>query len=292
MDRRGFLKTLGVAGATVALPAIGRAEATPGSGEEPYGVLVDTTRCVGCNSCTQACAEENGYPEPKDPDSVHETSPEQWTAVAKYNTSKGEVFVKRQCMHCLLPACSSGCLTKAMVKTDAGPVVWRGNKCMGCRFCMVSCPFDMPKFEYRSANPRIVKCIMCADRVKKGQQPACVENCPQEALKFGKRSDLLRIGHKRIAENPDQYVNHIYGEREVGGTSWMYLAGVPFEQIGFRTDLGEEAYPMLTTNFLYSVAAVDTVAPVLFLALSRMGRRAETESEAEAPAPAPAEEQA
>jgi formate dehydrogenase iron-sulfur subunit len=275
MDRRGFLKTLGVAGATVVCPAATRAEAKPKGDEEPYGVLVDTTRCVGCNTCTASCAEANGYPEPEDPDSVHKTSPEQWTAVAVYNTSKGEVYVKRQCMHCVQPACGSACLTKAMYKTDAGPVVWRGEKCMGCRFCMVSCPFDMPKFEYHSANPRIRKCIMCADRVKQGKEPACVENCPAEALKFGKRSDLLRIAHKRIAENPDDYVNHVYGEREVGGTSWMYLAGVPFEEIGFRTDLGEESYPTLTTSFLYGVPMVLTLAPALFLAMSKAAERRE-----------------
>lgn len=291
MDRRGFLKTLGVAGATVVCPVATRAEAKPESDEEPYGVLVDTTRCVGCNTCTLSCAEANGYPEPDDPDSVHETSPEQWTAIRTYNTSTGEVYVKRQCMHCVQPACGSACLTKAMYKTAAGPVVWREKKCMGCRFCMVSCPFDMPKFEYHSANPRIRKCIMCAGRVREGKEPACVENCPEAALKFGKRSDLLNIARKRIAENPDQYVEHIYGEREVGGTSWMYLAGVPFEEIGFRTDLGEESYPTLTASFLYGVPMVLTLAPALFLAVSKaVERRERAEGDGETAA-SPSEEE-
>lgn len=271
MDRRGFLKTLGVAGATVVCPMATRAEAKPEGGEEPFGVLVDTTRCVGCNTCTLSCAEANGLPEPKDPDSVHETSTEQWTAIRSYSTSKGDVYVKRQCMHCQVPACGSACLTKAMYKTAAGPVVWRDQKCMGCRFCMVSCPFDMPRFEYHSATPRIRKCVMCSERVRKGQLPACVENCPQEALTFGKRSILLNIARKRIAENPDDYVKHIYGEREAGGTSWLYLAGVPFDEIGLKTDVGEEPYPTLTANFLYSVPMVLTLAPALFLALSKAG---------------------
>jgi ferredoxin len=178
-----------------------------------------------------------------------------------------------------------------MYKTAAGPVVWREKKCMGCRFCMVSCPFDMPKFEYNSATPRIRKCVMCSERVRKGQVPACVENCPEEALQFGKRSDLLNIARKRIADNPDQYVKHIYGEREAGGTSWMYLAGVPFNEIGFKTDVGEEPYPSLTTSFLYGVPMVLTLAPALFLAMSKAGERREPESTDEAGAPPREEEE-
>ena len=272
MDRRGFLKTLGVAGATVACPRTTRA-AAPAGGAEPYGVLVDTTRCVGCNTCTYSCAEANGLPEPQDPESVKKTTTDQWTVVNSYSTAKGDVYVKRQCMHCVLPACDSACLTAAMNKTPEGPVVWRESKCMGCRFCMVSCPFDGPKFEYNSATPRIRKCVMCAGRVRKGEQPACVENCPEGALQFGKRGDLIAIARKRIAENPDQYVDHIYGEREAGGTSWLYLAGVPFDQIGFKTGVGEEPYPTLTAGFLYGVPVVLTVAPALMYAVSRMRDR-------------------
>lgn len=276
MDRRGFLKTLGLAGATVALPKAATAAepVAPEDAREPYGVLVDTTRCVGCNTCTYACAEANGLPEPEDPDNVHVTSENQWTAIQKFKTSRGEVFVKRQCMHCALPGCASACLTRAMKKRADGPVEWREDKCMGCRFCMISCPFDMPKFEYSSANPRIRKCVMCAERLKKGQEPACVENCPEGALTFGKRADLIQIARKRIADEPDRYIPYVYGEREVGGTSWLYLAGVPFDQIGFRTDLGDEAYPMLTTGFLYSVPAVLAVMPPLLLALSKATGRA------------------
>ncbi len=268
MDRRGFLKTLGLAGATVALPkATGAAE--PKSDVEAYAVLVDTTRCVGCNTCTYACAEANGLPEPKDPDAVTKPTTDQWTAIGRFQTSKGEVCVKRQCMHCVSPACASACLTAAMRKTAQGPVVWREDKCMGCRFCMVSCPFNGPKFEYGSTNPRIRKCVMCAERVRKGRQPACVESCPENALLFAKRADLLRIARKRMLESPDQYVDHIYGEREAGGTSWLYLAGVPFEELGFPTDVGETPYPNLTASFLYSVPAVLTLGPALMLGMAR-----------------------
>jgi formate dehydrogenase iron-sulfur subunit len=268
MNRRGFLMTLGLAGATVACPRrTGAAE--PESGIEPYGVLVDTTRCAGCNSCTYACAEANGLPEPEDPDSVTKPTTTQWTAIRKFETSKGEVYVKRQCMHCVSPACDAACLTAAMEKTAEGPVVWREDKCMGCRFCMISCPFDGPKFEYSSTQPRIRKCVMCADRVRKGGEPACVENCPEGALAFGKRGDLLRTAHKRIADSPDKYIDHVYGEREVGGTSWLYLAGVPFEDLGFPADVGEKPYPELTASFLYSVPMVLTLAPALMLGVAK-----------------------
>jgi len=290
MDRRGFLKTLGLAGATLTLPRGGAAAQSDGDAE-PCGVLVDTTRCAGCNSCTYACAEANGLPEPEDPDAVTRPTTEQWTAVRTFKTSKGEVHVKRQCMHCVHPACGSACLTAAMKKTAEGPVVWREEKCMGCRFCMVSCPFDGPKFEYSSANPRIRKCILCADRIRDGESPACVENCPEEALTFGTRRDLLRIAHKRIANAPDRYVDHIYGEREAGGTSWLYLAGVPFGELGFPTDVGEASYPSLTSSFLYSVPMVLTLAPALMLGVAKGSRDERDEGAAPETASGGAEEE-
>lgn len=272
MNRRGFLKTLGLAGATVVCPRTSGAAEPSGGFGEPYAVLVDTTRCVGCNTCTSACAEANGLPEPEDPEAVTRPTTTQWTAIGRYKTSKGEVFAKHQCMHCVSPACHSACLTAAMEKTPRGPVVWREDKCMGCRFCMISCPFDGPKFEYSSTNPRIRKCVMCADRIAKGQQPACVENCPEGALTFGKRSDLLRDAHKRIGDAPEQYVDHVYGEREAGGTSWLYLASVPFEEIGFPANVGETSYPMLTAPFLYSVPFVLTLAPTLLVGVAKAMR--------------------
>lgn len=287
MDRRDFLKTLGLAGATVACP-LNAAAAGSERADDPYAVLVDTTRCAGCYTCVESCAKANGLPEPDDPESVVETSANQWTVVRAYETSRGEFYVKRQCMHCVSPACGSACLTQAMHKTAAGPVAWSENKCMGCRFCMVSCPFDTPRFEYASPNPRIRKCVMCADRVREGEEPACVENCPEDALKFGKRSDLIRIAHRRIADNPDDYVDHIYGEREAGGTSWMYLAGVPFEELGFKSDVGETPYPTLTASFLYAVPLALTLMPALLLGLSRAnGRSDEGEADEAGEASAP-----
>ena len=287
MNRRSFLKTVGVAGA-VAMGSSDRASASTDSGGiEGYAILVDTTRCAGCRNCEVVCAEANGLPEPDVmDDSVLETvrkpSETQWTVINRVETDVGEVFVKRQCMHCVQPACAAACLTKAMKKTDEGPVIWRENKCMGCRFCMVSCPYDMPKFEYNSANPKIQKCRMCWERLKEGQLPACVENCPAEALTFGKRGEMIAEARRRIVEDSESYVDHIYGEHEVGGTGFLYLSAVPFEQLGFRTDLGKVAYPTLTQDFLYGVPIVLTLWPAFLLALSNATKPESETNEIEA----------
>jgi len=283
MDRRTALKTLGMIGATALVGDEAEAARQSEDGPEFVGILVDTTRCVGCRSCEFACAEANGLPEPNDDDAVLEelrnTSETQWSTMNRFDTDKGEVFVKKQCMHCLQPACGSACLTKAMLKTKEGPVIWRESKCMGCRFCMVSCPFDMPKFEYDSAVPKIQKCRMCYEKLQEGEVPACVDECPEEAIIFGKRHELLEIARERIYTEPDRYVSHIYGEHEVGGTGWLYLSGVPFEQLGFRTDLGNEAYPNLTREFLYAVPVVLTLVPAFLLGVSNATKNDDSEGE-------------
>jgi formate dehydrogenase iron-sulfur subunit len=274
--------TAGAALAAPSRPARAASRTEESAAPEPLGVLVDTTRCVGCRSCEWACAEANGLPDPPEPVAGERppTSPTRWTVVQEFETAEGPVTVKRQCMHCLEPACASACLTKAMHKTPHGAVAWDGNKCMGCRFCMVACPFDVPKFEYQSANPRIRKCVMCWERTAAGEVPACVGACPAEALQFGPRSELIETAWRRIYEEPGTYVRHVYGEHEAGGTLVLYLAGVPFEQLGFSREVGETAYPLYTREFLYSVPFVLTLMPPLLLAISRasQGRRAGPEA--------------
>ena len=268
MDRRNFLKNLCAAGATsVTLPALAEAQEET-TKKEFVSVLVDTTRCIGCRNCEVACATQNDLPIPENtsPDvfaELRDTTPDQWTVINKFETDAGDVFVKKQCMHCNQAACSTACLTQAMWKTEEGPVIWRANKCMGCRFCMVSCPFVIPRFEYHSANPKIQKCIFCNERLKEGELPACVEACPVDALQFGTRREMERIGQNRVYENPNDYVDHIYGQDEVGGTGWLYLSAVPFDQIGFRTDLSHEPVPALTQNFLYAVPVVFLLWPAI-----------------------------
>jgi formate dehydrogenase iron-sulfur subunit len=143
------------------------------------------------------------------------------------------VFVKRQCMHCVDPACVSACPVGALQKTDEGPVVYDCTRCIGCRYCMVACPFGVPKFEWGEPLPKIQKCTFCADRQAEGLEPACSAACPTGALTFGDRDALIAEAEARIEANPDLYVPHVYGRDEVGGTSWLYLSPVPFEELGF-----------------------------------------------------------
>jgi len=283
MDRREFLKTIGigiggVACGDILIPSIVNAQNAFG-GNEFFGVLVDTTRCIGCMRCEMACAEAHNLPLPDiSNDSVFEkkrnTTETRWTVVNRYETEKGKIFVKQQCMHCNQPACVAACLVKAMKKRKEAHVTWDTN-CIGCRLCMVSCPFDMPKLEYNSPLPKIQKCNLCWDRFQEGKLPACVEACPVEALKFGARRDLLDEANSRIFQNPHNYVHHVYGGHEVGGTSYIYLSAVPFEQIGFRGDLGTTPYPEFTTGFLHAVPFVDVLWPLILLGINRAIRREE-----------------
>jgi len=285
MNRRKFLEIAGAAAATAAIaPAVEGKEGlrtkrpSPEEEKEFVGILVDTTRCIGCRQCEVACAEAHDLPVPdvaKDGalEKHREPTTDQWTVVNRFETEKGTVFVKKQCMHCGQPACAAACPTNAMEKTHEGPVIWHGDRCMGCRYCMVACPFEIPKFEYDSPNPRIQKCIMCYDRLEEGKQPACVEACPADALQFGTKRELMEIALTRIYRNPEKYVHHIYGEFEAGGTDWIYLSAVPFDQIGFRTDLGEETYPDYTREFLYAVPLVFLGFPTLLYGLSELTKR-------------------
>ena len=283
IDRRFFMKSLGVTGAALTLgKPIARAKKNEET-TEFCGLLYDATRCIGCQSCEYACAEAHGLPEPSempDPENISKMDETRRTVVNMYNTSEGEVCIKEQCMHCNEPACVAACLTQAMYKTKEGPVIWRGDKCMGCRYCMVSCPFDIPKFEYFSANPKILKCDMCYDRQQEGKKPACVENCPAEAIVFGTRRELIAEARKRINENPDVYVDHIYGEHEAGGTGMLYLAPVEMNELGMNTGLRKDDYPSLTKGFLYSVPSVFVLGPAILLGLheaSKSNKKTETD---------------
>jgi Fe-S-cluster-containing dehydrogenase component len=279
LNRRTFFKVAGAA-STFAFGSASqaRAGAAPAAAvDSSAALLIDTTRCVGCRTCEAACAQANGLPDPDPSDTVFEhrrtTSETQYTAVDRRRTSAGDVFVKRQCLHCLTPACASACLTKAMLKTPEGPVIWRAEKCMGCRFCMVSCPMDIPKFEYGSAVPEIRKCQLCHERLVAGGRPACVENCPAEALQFGTRAQMLSEARRRMAAEPGRYIEEIFGELDAGGTSVLYLSAVPFTELGFRGDLGSAPFPELTKEFLYAVPVVLTVLPALLLGISNATRR-------------------
>ncbi len=215
-------------------------------------MLHDTTLCIGCRSCEAACNEVNDLPAPDRPfddltvlEDKRRTDAAAFTVVNRYQPHEGPkspVFRKSQCNHCLEPACASACFVGAFTKTPEGAVVYDASVCVGCRYCMIACPFNIPTYEYNEAfEPRVRKCTMCHPRIAEGKLPGCVEACPMEALTFGKRTELLTIARERIRKYPDRYIDHIYGEHEMGGTSWLYITGAPFEDVGIRTDLGAAA---------------------------------------------------
>lgn len=287
LNRRDFLKLAGAAGAGL---AAGRPRTAKGAVVDPEfsGMLIDTTKCIGCRSCEEACNEKNHLPPPKvsfSSESVFEkkrdTSPDEFTVVNRFSSGKkaGEpTFVRRQCMHCNQPACASACLVKALQKTKDGPVIYNKDRCMGCRYCMIACPYDIPKYQYNSPFPYVRKCIFCFDRIAEGKLPACAAACPTGATLFGKRRELVEIAKERIYRHPDKYVRRIYGEHEVGGSSVMYLSSVPFEQLGFRTDLGTTAYPEYTSGFLYGVPLVFVLWPSILVGLNILADRKNKEN--------------
>lgn len=277
LRRRDFFKVMCATGMALTVGKELKASPKAEDALEFHGILYDSARCKGCRGCEYDCADANELPLPiptKDIKGLRKPDEGHRTVINEYHTSKGIVYAKMQCMHCNEPACAAACLTQAMHKTEEGPVIWREDKCMGCRYCMVSCPFDIPKFEYHSPNPKIQKCTMCYDtRVKNGELPACVENCPNEALTFGTRRELLKEARRRICENPDLYVDEIYGEQEAGGTCWLYLSPVPFKEIGMNTRIQKASYPALTKGFLFSVPSVFVLIPALLLGIQQATKK-------------------
>ena len=161
-------------------------------------------------------------------------------------------FVKFQCMHCNRPSCVSACIVGALTKQPNGAVTYDADKCIGCRYCMVACPFQVPAYEYHDPlTPQVRKCTFCFEYVKQGQLPACAQVCPREVITFGPKKELLRLARWKMRSNPGKYVDHIYGEHEVGGTSWLYLASEPFETIGFPT-LDSAPPPELTETIQHA----------------------------------------
>ncbi len=218
-------------------------------------LLIDITLCIGCNGCQDACKTENKLPEGAE----HALSATAYTALSTY----GEVYVRRLCQHCETPTCVSVCPVGAFTKTADGPVLYDERKCIGCRYCMQACPFQVPRYEWTSNYPRVQKCRFCAERLKAGKQTACAEICPTGATKFGTRDELLKEANERIKAEPDKYVHHIYGEHEAGGTSVLYLTSVPFEKLGFNMKIGPQPLPDLTWNVLSKLPSVVAVGGVL-----------------------------
>jgi Fe-S-cluster-containing dehydrogenase component len=278
IERRDFLKGCLACGVTAATVSVASGDAMAAGSFEGYpdamGVLVDLTRCVGCRSCEAACNNEQKLPEPDlafDDTSVFKekrrTTDKAYTIVNEYKVAdKESLFRKIQCNHCTEPACLSSCFVNAYTKTKEGAVIYDGSVCVGCRNCMIACPFNIPAYSYSSPlTPLIKKCVFCYDtRVKDGKPPACVEICPQQVMTFGRRADLVKLGHDRIQANPAKYVDKLYGEKAVGGTSWMYLSNVDFDKIGFDGHIQNEPIISNVKDFLGFVPMVLAIWPALF----------------------------
>jgi formate dehydrogenase iron-sulfur subunit len=229
-------------------------------------ILTDVTQCIGCASCVEACVQVNGLgPDiPAPQDARDGLSARRFTAVLEQPAGH---YVRKQCRHCLDPACVSACPVGAMQKTPAGPVIYDSSRCLGCRYCMMACPYGIPRYEWEATTPVVRKCTMCYERVGAGGLPACVEACPQQATIFGQRDALLDEAHRRLAAEPHKYVQRVYGEHEAGGTSVLYISDVPLDFLWFHADPGQQPLPELTW------AALDKVPP---LAIGVMGLMAGT----------------
>lgn len=289
ISRRGFLK--GTAVGTLLTGTC--AKTAKGSGAEhfsgypdSFGLLHDTTLCVGCRSCEKGCADVNDLEQPKMPltdKSVFRekrtVSDKAFTVVNQYREATKDtpaVFRKHQCMHCQEPSCAAVCFVRAFRKSPEGAVVYDPDLCVGCRYCMMACPYYATGYEYDDAlTPRVRRCTMCYPRIKEGKNPGCADACPNNAIVFGKRKDIIKVARQRISKMPVRYIDHIFGEHEFGGTNWLTLAGpkTPFGELGLPEDAGPGPLPELSSNFLSVVPLIVAVYPGLLAGFYAFSKR-------------------
>ena len=298
LSRRAILKSFGAGSVAVAAgvattQSAHASSAHPAAPADAIAMLYDATTCIGCKACVAACTTANGLI----PDTTlggglwqmpTDLNPQTKNIIKLYKSEDGSEtsFVKRQCMHCIDPACVSGCPFKALTKGAKGIVAWDGSKCIGCRYCEISCPFDVPRFEWTKFNPKIVKCEFCSEqRIAKGEQPACTDVCPTHAVKFGTRTALLAEAKERIAQNPGKYYqDRVYGEGDLGGTQVLYLSHVPFEKLGLPEagDVSRAYEGSKVHNVVYKGLAIPiAVYAVLAAAIKRRWRVMEEEAHRE-----------
>jgi len=216
-----------------------------------YGILIDVTKCIGCEKCVAACTRRNGFdPWQADRDravTADGLSEHRVCTVVKVGAGR---FARKSCMHCVDPTCASACPVGALTKTAVGPVLYDRAKCIGCRYCMLACPFHVPRYQWDKTTPYMVKCDMCSDRLSRNQPPACVDACPAGALKFGDRGRMLAEARESIREHAERYRPHVWGEKEFGGTSVMYISDIDLEALGWPANQ-EPPIPSLTEPLVH-----------------------------------------
>jgi formate dehydrogenase iron-sulfur subunit len=216
-------------------------------------ILIDTTRCTGCEKCVTACKQENGLGKDRPWRGQGPVDGLSSTRFCTILRRPNDQFVRQQCRHCVEPACVSACLVGAMQKTPEGAVIYDADRCMGCRYCMVACPYSIPRYDWNQAIPYVQKCTLCYHRLRDGKVPACVESCPEEAAIFGDRTELLQEARRRLAADPGKYVPRVYGEHEVGGTSVLYISDIPLGFLGCQPDMDDRPLPDRTWASLKKV---------------------------------------
>lgn len=280
-SRRSFLRLGVLSPAALAAAPDSSSASSPEPSAAAMGVLVDTTLCIGCRKCEDACNRRNRLPRGVESfadrnvlRAFRRPSATAFTVVNRFPGSPSpdqarlaDTYAKAQCMHCLDPSCVSACIVGALTKAADGAVVYNPAICLGCRYCQIACPFEVPAYEFHTAlAPRVRKCEFCTDRAAgTGANPACAASCPTEALVFGRRADVLALGKDRLKRRPDRYVQHVYGEREVGGTSWLYLTGRPVREVGLL-DLPDGAPPRLTEGIQHGIFRYG-ILPIAFYGL-------------------------
>lgn len=253
------------------------------------GLLYDASICIGCKACVSACSEANDTPADIRADQLHQ-APSDLNELTRniiklYKPKDGSrsSFVKRQCMHCLDPACAAGCPFQALHKDpETGIVSWTADKCIGCRYCTITCPYHVPRFQWQGYNPRVTKCELCSSRLQNGLKPGCTTVCPTGAVIFGSRTTLLHEAKRRIANSPGRYYqNRVYGENDNGGTQALYLSSVAFEKLGLP-ELGPESVPAKTLRWQRRLYQYFALPAVLYVGLVQVIRKSLTRHEHEA----------
>ncbi len=272
VDRRNFLKGLVTIGASVtaaAAPIPVQAAEARKAPEDAVGMLYDTTLCIGCKACVVACKEHNDMPvdDRLDPlyDMPTKLSDRTRNIIKLYQEGDRRSYMKQQCMHCIDPGCVNACMIGSFKKREYGIVTWSPDHCIGCRYCHLACPYEIPKFEWDKRVPRLIKCELCNHRIAEGNGPACCEVCPRHAVIYGPYAELLEEARRRLRDHPGRYIDHIYGEKEAGGSQVLYLSHVPFEKLGLPT-LSEKPVGQVVREVQHGIYK-GFVAPVALYAI-------------------------